>query len=284
MPTKAKRPKPQPPKTTTGGKEKAKESDTKSVEAKPDKTVVANTVKLEIPVLVRKFAEWEVESGEQAEQHYDNDPLGILKEFPKVSKGGVKEAHLESHLWWWRKANADGAQSIFRHEGWPQWTQMLLSLYQDHFELSAYFYELRARFEKRYAWDFGYPWICCSRQQRRMLDCLWPNPYPAQNWLPSDTEKTEWQQFVGVNFNLKLNNTVLTAQFTEEIERLRRQHGIRKPAPGEGVRRKPMTWRPIELLDIRRYGIRELGDAERSQVSKAVVAYEAACRETGIEP
>lgn len=251
---------------------------------RPRKAQVATKAEADLPVLVRKFGKWERESGEHSQQQYDNQPLGILKAFPKVNKGGVTETYLEQHLWWWRKANADGAPSIFRQGDSPQWTRLLFGLYEDRFQQSAFYYELRARSGERYAWDFGHPWIYCSRQQRCMLDCLWPNPYPAKNWLPSDIGKPEWQQLVGVSFNLRLNATVLTERFHEEIERLRHRHGIPKPAPGGGVRRKPMTWRPIELLDIRRYDIRDLDDAERSQVSKAMAAYESACRETGIAP
>ena len=285
MATKAKQPNPDPPKKKAAAKVKVVAGKPEEIVTgkKPGKTAAAKKA-AEESELVRKFNEWTVKIGEKTDQNYDNQPLGILKAFPKMNGGAVTENHLTNHLWWWRSANEKAALSIFRHEGVPHWAEIMFSIYQDHFEQSAYLYELRARFKQRYAWDFDHPWIYCSRQQRRMLDCLWPNPYLAKNWCPSENGKPEWQELVGVNFNLKLNNTVLTAQFIEEIERLRHSHDISKPGPGEGVRRKPMSWRPIELMDIRRYDIRELGDAERSHVSKAVVAYEAACRETGIDP
>ena len=250
---------------------------------KPGKTAAATTA-VEESELVRKFNEWTVEIGEKTDQCFDNHPRHILKAFPKADEGRVTEAHLTQRLWWWRSANGEAAQSIFRHEGMPQWTQMQLTFYQDHFEHSAYLYELRARFERRYAWDFGHPWIYCSRQQRRMLDCLWPNPYPAQNWLPSEGDRPEWVQVPEVTINLSLNDSVHVDQFVGELKRLRREKGIPSPTAGQGVRRKPVVWRTIELLDIRRYDLRDLNDSERSQVSKALRAYKTACSKARIQP
>ena len=45
--------------------------------------------------------------------------------------------------------------------------------------------------------------------------------YPAQNWLPSDAGKPEWITLDTTHFNLKLNKSVLTKQFQEEIQRVR---------------------------------------------------------------
>lgn len=243
---------------------------------------VKTTAKL--PVLVMRFNKWSKGCGEKVEQNFDNQPRGILKAFPKVDADQVSHADLEENLWWWRKAKSEKAASIFRHNGVPSWTEMLFTIYQDHFERSAYYYELRARYDNRYQWDFGHPWIHCSRQQRRMLDCLWPNDYPARKWLPSDAGKPAWSRLDGVSFNLQLNDTVLIEQFLAEVERLRSSKAIRKPGVGQGVRRKPLSWRPIELLDIRRYRIRPLNDGERSHVSKVLRDYKAACQKARIEP
>ena len=111
-----------------------------------------------------------------------------------------------------------------------------------------------------------------------MLGCLWPNPNPVRNWTPAEADRPEWWGLAGLNFNLKLNNSVLIEQFASELERLRTQVGIEAPATGQGIRRKPISWLPIELMDIRHYQIRTLNDSERSQVSKATRAYERACR------
>ena len=234
--------------------------------------------------LLQKFTAWLVEQKLDPEKpHFDNTPLNFPKTFPEMT-GQVAAAFLENRLWWWRKANEAGCAQIFHAAKCPPWSRILLDLYQDHFERSAYYYELRARYDNRYQWDFGHPWIHCSRQQRRMLDCLWPNNYPAQNWLPSDAGKPAWSRLDGVSFNLQLNDTVLIEQFLAEVERLRRSKAIRKPGVGQGVRRKPLSWRPIELLDIRRYRIRPLNDGERSHVSKVLRDYKAACQKARIEP
>lgn len=285
MATKAKQPNPDPPKKKAAAKVKVVAGKPEEIVTgkKPGKTAAAKKA-AEESELVRKFNEWTVKIGEKTDQNYDNQPLGILKAFPKMNGGAVTENHLTNHLWWWRSANEKAALSIFRHEGVPHWAEIMFSIYQDHFEQSAYLYELRARFKQRYAWDFDHPWIYCSRQQRRMLDCLWPNPYPAHNWLPSDAKNPDWVKLSGIRFNLRLNCKVLVGQFVEELERLRNEHRIPKPAAGKGVRRKPMRWRCIELLDIRRYKLRSLTDGERSWVSKAVQAYQEACDAAAIAP
>ncbi len=236
-----------------------------------------------LPALVVRFNEWLKGCGEKAEPNFDNQPLGILKTFPKVDAGQVPDGYLEENLWWWRKAKPEKAASIFRHDGVPMWTEILFPIYQDHFERSAYYYELRARFGKRYQWDFGHPWIHCSRQQRRMLGCLWPNDYPAQNWLPSDTGD-EWVRLEARIINLKLPDSTLVSQHLHEVEQLRAKHKVQKSPIGQGVRRCPIPWSRIELLDTRRYKLGVLNDSERSQVSKTVEDYKATCRAVGLSP
>jgi hypothetical protein len=238
-----------------------------------------NEQKLAAAELLTKFHEWlDVQKLKADRLVFDNQPVGILKSFPKADATGITEARLVNKLWWWRTADEDKADAIFHNPKFPGWTDILLGLYQDYFELSAYYYELRARFDGRYAWGFGHPWVYCSREQRRMLGCLWPSSYPVQNWTPAEADKPEWRGLAGLNFNLKLNNSVLIEQFASELERLRTQVGIEAPATGQGIRRKPISWLPIELMDIRHYQIRTLNDSERSQVSKASRAYERACR------
>ncbi|TXT44164.1 MAG: hypothetical protein FD140_4899 [Limisphaerales bacterium] len=104
---------------------------------KPGKTVAANKVEEERE-LVRKFDAWTVEIGEKTDQCFDNHPRHILKVFPKVDDRKVTETQLAQRLWWWRRANEKEAQSIFRHQGVPQWAQMLPAFSRGHFEHSAY--------------------------------------------------------------------------------------------------------------------------------------------------
>lgn len=238
-----------------------------------------NEQKLADAELMNMFQAWLPKQKLKADQLvFDNQPVGILKSFPKADTTGITEVRLANKLWWWRTAEEDKADAIFHNPKFPGWTDILLGLYQDYFELSAYYYELRARRNEKYAWGFGHPWVHCSREQRRMLGCLWPNPNPVRNWTPAEADRPEWWGLAGLNFNLKLNNSVLIEQFASELERQRTQVGIEAPATGQGIRRKPISWLPIELMDIRHYQIRTLNDSERSQVSKATRAYERACR------
>ena len=84
--------------------------------------------------------------------------------------------------------------------------------------------------------------------------------------------------------NLKANDSVLMQQFLDELARLRKQHGIERPKEGKGVRRKPISFLAIELMDRQYYLALKLNDSERSQVSKANRAYAAACKGAGIQP
>lgn len=238
-----------------------------------------NEQKLADAELMNKFQAWLQTQKLKADRLvFDNQPVGILKSFPKAGINGITETRLANQLWWWRKADADGAATIFHHPKFPGWTEILLGLYRDYFELSAYYYELRARFDGKYAWGFGHPWVYCSREQRRMLGCLWPSPYPVQNWTPAESGKPEWRAVDRLPLNLQLNDSVLVEQFASEVKQLRERWQIPAPATGQGVRRKPISWLPIELMDVRHYQIRTLNDSERSQVSKATRAYERACR------
>jgi len=229
------------------------------------------------------FRTWlTAEKKEPDKQWFDNFPAAVVKRFPKVQPARITEERLAKQLWWWRKADTDKADTIFHHPNIPHWTEILLGLYRDYFEQSAYYYELRARYRERYAWGFGQPWVYCSREQRRMLGCLWPRPssHPVRRWTPAEAGRPEWRELIGVKFNLKLNDSVLVEQFTSELKRLRSQLEIPAPKIGTGVRRKPISWLPIELMDIRRYEIRSLNGSERSQVSKAILDYEEVCEET----
>jgi|GEM_PF-1170723 len=212
----------------------------------------------------------------------DNDAPGFFRGFPAKSPE-VDQQFLETRLWWWRYANEQGCARIFDN-GLSDWPKIMLPIFQDHFERSSYLYELAARYKKRYAHPFGHSWIFCSNEERRMLDCLWPNPGPFRHWLPSLKDHRLFVRLHYHRFNLSLNDSVLVEQFRKAIQQERKLNNIDRPKPGYGIRRRPISWKPIELMDLRYFTNRVLNESERSQVSKAMADYKLACKSAAIIP
>lgn len=233
------------------------------------------------------FQSWLTAQGEVSnKQTFDNNPSQILGEFPAKESSTISQEYLQERLWWWRFATSEGCQIIF---SWPNasdriWADILFPTYQDHWEKSAYLYELNARFDSRYQWAFGVPWVKCSNEQRRFLACLWPNDSPALNWLPSDQNNPKFVTLGSQRFNLELNDSVLQGQFLKAINALRKREKVHRPKPGKGIRRKPVSWLPLEFMDIRHYGFRILNNAERPRLTKAFAQYQAECAKVGIAP
>jgi hypothetical protein len=232
--------------------------------------------------LTRLFRQWltqqQINVGEQT---HDNEPLDIVEAFPV--KGEVTKEFLEQRVWWWRKATLKEKQyqKIFRQEGHRPWSDILFGIYRDRFLLSAYRYELISRCQDAPGYPFDVPWVRCTSEQRRMLECLWPHAGPARHWLPSDEGKVEWVK-LSVNFNLKLNDTILADQFQKEIDRLRKNQKITRPGPGHGVARKDPPWLTIELMDRHHLLGEKLNDAGRSQRSKGRQDCQRFCKVAGI--
>ena len=235
--------------------------------------------------LERLFRTWAKEKAlDPARLTFDNDAPGFLDAFPASDAPGVDENYLVEHLWWWRHTAPESCQEIFQHRGWPEWHQVLQGLFEDHFEPSAYFYEFRARYDERYDWDFDRPWVLCSLEQRRMLDCYLPSEHPARNYLQSDVRSNNWAKVPERWVNLQLNDSVLVEQFQAEIEQLRESKSIPRPAKGKGIRRRDISWRSIEMMDARYYKMRVLNASERSQLSKETKAYEQICEQLNLTP
>jgi len=214
---------------------------------------------------------------------HDNVPPEVRHEFPTVDQVGRRLTVVEE-LWWWRAANQENCARIFHLEGVPQWPTIMLSLWKEYFQESSWFYEMRARFHERYGWEFGRPWILCSSEHRRFLGCLMPSEAQSGLWLPSQKDLPHWVTLHGESFNLRVNNSVLVSQFLVAIERLRKVRNIPAPDKGHGIRRKPVSFLPIELMDRRYYLKAKLNHSQRSQVSKAIRAYEAQCRKLRLSP
>ena len=85
-------------------------------------------------------------------------------------------------------------------------------------------------------------------------------------------------------FNLEMYDSVLAEQFLGEIERLRKLRKIDAPKKGAGVRRKLVSFLPIELMDRCFFLKTKLDGSQRSQVSKAQQSYVARCKELKLAP
>ncbi|TSA33859.1 MAG: hypothetical protein D4R65_07050 [Verrucomicrobiaceae bacterium] len=218
----------------------------------------------------------------EVEQSYPHRPEHFWDRFPEAAT----EDLLVNNVWWWRYADPEKYLRIFPEwgDGLEWWSQKLFLTFQNHLEASAYFYEFRARYNDRYVWDFDRPWIRCSDQQWRSLNRLLPSKYPSTVDLPITRPIDNWVSLPPLNLNLGLNDEILFREFKLELERKRQEIGLERPATGQGVRRRAISWKPIEFMDYRRYKIMVLNDAERSGLSKARRSYERTCTRLGLEP
>ena len=107
---------------------------------------------------------------------------------------------------------------------------------------------------------------------------------PPALWLPSQKGQANWVNLRNMLFNLEMNDSVLAEQFLGEIERLRKIRKIGAPKKGAGVRRKLVSFLPIELMDRSFFLKTKLDGSQRSQVSKAQQSYVARCKELKLAP
>ena len=235
--------------------------------------------------LSQDFSAWQKKQGKvPAKLTYDNHPTGLAVAFPTEAAVNRRESVLAEQLWWWRKTNPDNAQQIFHLQDAPTWPKLMLALWLDNFQESSWFYEMRARYKGRHQWDFERPWVLCSAEHRRYLGCLVASEAPPALWLPSQKGQANWVNLRNMLFNLEMNDSVLAEQFLGEIERLRKLRKIDAPKKGAGVRRKLVSFLPIELMDRSFFLKTKLNDSQRSQVSKAHRCYKATCNKLGLAP
>ena len=237
-----------------------------------------------LKTLAEDFATWLTAQGKAKGAHtFDNKPQGFAKEFIDKKGAGVTEDVLKQRLWWWRSVTEADSHKIFPGAGSTE-DPDAFTLFIEYQQQSAFYYELRARIGDRYQWDFGHPWILCSREQREYLASLWPTETTPTIWQPSQKGKPGWVEIPARHINLNANDTGLQRQFVDDLARLRKEHRIPRPGPGKGVLRKPVSFLPIELLDRRYYLGEKLGDSQRSQVSNERRDYAHACKAVGIKP
>lgn len=185
----------------------------------------------------------------------------------------------EHRLYWWWRLIGDPAWVQMGEGAWPM-------IFAAQYERSAFLYELAARVNGRF--EFRKPWILLPRKKRDLLALRWPvKNYigSAVHWTPESFPGFEAEGDKGctryrkASFNLALNDEALVAAFRRYILDERKRTGI-YPRRNSGQRRRPLSWRPIELLDLRNLHAngkvdRQLDDSERSQVSKAITTYRA---------
>lgn len=217
--------------------------------------------------------------GDQTAPHRSKD---FSDEFPEQAT----KQHLIDHVWWWRyQDNLEQAKKIF-----PPWegethqiTGVMLNCLRNYLEPSAWFYEFRARYNGRYEWDFGCPWVRCTDQQMSTLSCLVPSTYPSQFLLDLQRKEDCWVEFQ-TPFNLRLNDQTLVRDFLARVSKERERRAISPPKRQGGVRRRKLSWMSVEAMDIRHYNLGLLESAERGRLSKDLQRYVKMCQNLGLAP
>jgi hypothetical protein len=137
-------------------------------------------------------------------------------------------------------------------------------------ERSAFLHELGKRLNGKYEWDK--PWIGLTEDQKVRLEQRWPDRQEHLIFEEGDWGKAPrrgWTRRITLSMNLALNNSTIAAALLVLLNAERKRLGVRNPSPNQGMRRRPRSWKVIELLDIERHGVRALNNAETSQTSKA---------------
>jgi hypothetical protein len=142
-------------------------------------------------------------------------------------------------------------------------------------ERSAFLYELGGRVTGKF--EFGFAWIELDEAHKAELEQRWPQPgerIVCEKLTRGETEHDGHVQLPVSCWNLKMSDETLNAKFQEFITHQRDTLGIPNPKRSEGRGRRPLSWRPVELMDLRTHTGYVLNDSERSSVSKAVRLYE----------
>jgi hypothetical protein len=109
------------------------------------------------------------------------------------------------------------------------------------------------------------------------LSIIWPlSDDPLQQPVSRETYDLNRQKESGwtvpnpiLQWNLKASKRALHAAFDLFIQQQRDLQNIPKPRPNAGERRKPLSWRWPELMDLADLNVCKLDDSERSKLSVA---------------
>ncbi len=186
-------------------------------------------------------------------------------------EGTEEDDMLEKHncLWWWRD------NEIQAFEPFKQLT-----------ERSAFLYEVAGRVNG--VFEFGKPWSSLSANQWEILRMRWPmKRIPRPLSALTDTEARAGDQKWPFNTTTAGHLLFANLDYTNAsiLEAFKRWLAAHRKAFGKGDGRtlkkgRQLSWRPVELMDLRRFKKQTLNDAERSQVSAAVRLLKASDRTT----
>ncbi len=188
-----------------------------------------------------------------------------------MKESQVEDYMLEKHncLWWWRD------NEIQAFEPFRQLT-----------ERSAFLYEVSARVNGSF--EFGKPWSSLSPNQWEILRMRWPmKRIPRPLSALTDTEARAGDQKWPFNTTTDGEALFANLDYTDAsiFEAFKKWLAAHRKAFGKGAGRtlkkgRQLSWRPVELMDRRRFKEQTLNDAERSQVSAAVRLLKASARTT----
>lgn len=212
---------------------------------------------------------------------YQAPPAPFPDTFPKTAVLST----LERRVWWWRYAEKESNPQMWRRifpqlEGSPRdYPDLQWENFKDLLQPSAFFYEFRARYNDRYSYEFGVPWINCTWWQKWALRALIVDPFPDQYFTPQSGGSNHW---VTLQFPVNLLSTDEAARrrFVSDLKRLRAEHGIKRGY----LRTRDLPWMAVETMDLRRYRIDRIEPGGPSALSKARRKYEQDCQRLGIAP
>jgi hypothetical protein len=212
---------------------------------------------------------------------YQAPPAPFPDTFPKTAVLST----LQRRVWWWRFTVKGSVRRDWRHvfpqpEDAPEdYPDVQRQNFKDLLEPSAFFYEFRARYNDRYSYEFGVPWINCTWWQKWALRALIVDPFPDQYFTPTSGGSNHWVS-VQLPVNLRSTDAAAKRRLVSELKRLRAEHGIKRGY----VRTRDLPWMAVETMDLRRYKIDRIEPGGPSALSKARLEYEQECQRLGIAP
>ncbi|HEY3899569.1 MAG TPA: hypothetical protein VGM54_13195 [Chthoniobacter sp.] len=228
--------------------------------------------------------------GGDPELNFDTDPE-LWSSFPPKAEGITLE-DLLNHVWWWKSCVDDFAPATASIIEGPSerkavattkitpWIGELLDLFRDNWEWSAFIYEFRARYERRYSWKpFGKPWPKLNHTERGILACVWPPKHAGSHRIqpklsPVVLAKMKSIVTVKLQHDLHAPGAIAEEKVLDEIAQLAAAAGFSIPGKGEGKRQK-VPWRAIQYLDLQYLLGRKIPD-NASKLRDAIRNYEAA--------
>jgi len=226
---------------------------------------------------------------ESAERHGVRQEAGArqapLAPFAESFPATASLSTLQKRVWWWRYARKGSVRRDWRRifpqpEGAPEdYSDVQRENFRDLLERSAFFYEFRARYNDRYSYEFGVPWINCTWWHKWALRALLVDPGPDQYFTPTPGGNNHWVN-VMLPVNLLSTDASAKRRFASALKRLRAERGIKRGH----VRTRDFPWMAVETMDLRRYGIDRIEPGGPSALSKARMKYKEECQRLGIAP